>query len=149
MNKEAVMNKEVVMDVSQMQKHAEELRNTDPHNAETMEVGDEWRQGDLRIVRLPDDYIDTHMSDLVPTEPNAKLVSGTSTGSNHILSSVEGATFYRLKNGNALDGPLVKLDKAGNGVLHPSHGDLINLPAGCWAFTGQRAFAEELRRVAD
>lgn len=36
-----------------------------------------------------------------------------------------------------------------NSITHPEHGDVIVLPIGCYAFPGQRAFADELRRAAD
>ncbi len=128
---------------------AESVRNTDPQSVQTMEVGDEWRQGDCRIVRLASDFCQKNARSLAPIEkPQAQLAPGTTQGSRHELKTMQGVKFFRLKGANALDGPVIETTSE-NAVTHPEHGHVVNMPPGCYAFPGQRAFAETLRRTAD
>ena len=80
-------------------------------------------------------------------QPAAQLAPGTTRGSRHILDSLDGVELYIVKDADALTGPLVVTLKE-RVVTHPEHGDVI-LPPGCYAITYQRAYADELRRVAD
>lgn len=133
----------------QLTSDAEQIRNTDPQSLHTMEVGDEFRQGDLRIIRLPDNFAVARKRDLKPVEhPISQLAPGNTQGSRHILQNTACCEFYSLVSATPLDGPIV-VTKEANAITHPEHGDVVNLPAGCYAFPGQRAFAEELRRTAD
>lgn len=134
--------------INKLNRDAESIRNTDPQSLRTMEPGDEFRQGDLRVIRLKDDFVSRHRADLEATKPVSQLAPGQTQGSRHILKSVDGCKFHRLKNATPLDGPIVEITE-GNAITHPEHGDVIDMPAGCYAFPGQRAFADELRRVAD
>ena len=127
----------------------ETIRNTDPQSLANMEVGDEWRQGDLRVIRLDDDWVE-HNADAVDDWhcEDTQLVPGVTQGSRHCLDSLEGVTFYRLKRSTPLDGPVVRTAEPRT-ITHPEHGDCTELPPGTYAFPGQRAFADELRRVID
>ncbi|MAH49390.1 hypothetical protein CMI37_26435 [Candidatus Pacearchaeota archaeon] len=100
--------------------------------------GDYWRQGDLYITlldELPSGLTETNERQLAP---------GTTQGSRHIVEG--GATVYD-QDSDALTGPVVEV--TGRAVItHPEHGN-VALPTGSYAITYQRAFADELRRVAD
>jgi hypothetical protein len=54
---------------------------------------------------------------------------------------------YRVSNPGPLDGPIIDAPD-GCAIDHPEHGDAV-LPAGVYAITYQRAYAQELRRVQD
>ena len=124
----------------------ERIVNDAPHSMHTMEPMDEWRQGDVRIIRLPDDLNEKYLKplDKVPTQ----LAPGTTTGSRHCLDCTDGVDAYELQNGNQLDGPVLKISEP-RSIVHPEHGDCCELRPGWYAFPGQRAYADELRRVAD
>lgn len=135
--------------IARLTADAEQIRNTDPVDLSTMEQGDEHRQGDLRIVRLSDGFTKLQAAELARiAKPDRQLAPGTTQGSRHELASLDGITMFRMKHGTALDGPLLHAEQPFS-ILHPEHGDCVNLPAGDYAFPGQRAYAEELRRVAD
>ena len=125
---------------------AETIRNTDPQDLSTMEVGDEFRQGDLRLIRLPDDF--AAKNKLVPVTLQPQLAPGTTQGSRHMLKKLDCVKMYRLNNATPLDGPVFTTAQP-NDIEHPEHGDVVNIPPGCYAVPGQRAFADELRRTAD
>jgi hypothetical protein len=130
-------------------KAAESIRNTEPQSVQTMEVGDEWRQGDCRIIRLADDFCSKNAAMLeADKKPSSKLAPGNTQGSRHILSNMAGVKFFKLKYATVLDGPIIATPTE-NAVTHPEHGHVVNMPAGCYAFPGQRAFAETLRRTQD
>lgn len=126
----------------------EEIRNTDPQSLANMEVGDEWRQGDLRIIRLADDFGRKHGDTLESAKAEKQLAPGTTQGSRHLLSRVRGIKFFRLKSATALDGPVIEAKQTFS-ITHPEHGDCVDIPPGWYAFPGQRAFADELRRAKD
>lgn len=126
----------------------EEIRNTDPQSLASMEVRDEWRQGDLRIIRLPDDFGTRFAAELEPAKPAEQLAPGNTQGSRHCLSTLAGVEFYQLKGATALDGPVIEA-KESFAITHPEHGDCVDCPPGWYAFPGQRAFAEEIQRVVD
>ena len=82
-----------------------------------------------------------------PTKPATQLAPGTTKGSRHILDSVDGVAFYADPQADVLTGPVIETE-CERTVTHPEHGDVV-LPAGVYAITYQRAYADELRRVAD
>lgn len=125
---------------------AERIVNSEPQSLATMEPLDEWRQGDVRIIRLPDEFDESLVRQLkdVPRQ----LAPGTTVGSRHVLDSVDGVTAFELTSANALDGPVLCLTKP-RSITHPEHGDCVDLPPGWYAFPGQRSYAEELRRTQD
>lgn len=105
--------------------------------------GDCFRQGDIYLEfrdSLPDDLSKSKHVEL-------QLAPGTTKGSRHCLDSADGVTMYAVKNGDALQGPVIQTTKERT-VTHPEHGNVI-LPPGIYNITYQRAYAEELRRVAD
>lgn len=130
-----------------VQAQVERIVNSDPHSMHTFEVGDEWRQGDVRVKRLPDDFDFGEHCRLLGEVP-VQLAPGTTLGSRHTLDSTEGVTAYSLKHANALDGPLLRLTEP-RSLLHPEHGDCVDLPPGNYAFPGQRVYADEVRRTID
>lgn len=134
--------------IKNLNRDAEAIRNTDPQNVATMEVGDEWRQGDVRIKRVPDDFVAKNGRRLRAAKVAQQLAPGATQGSRHLLASIKGVKMYTLADATEIDGPIVVLE-APNSVTHPEHGDVVNMPVGCYAFPGQRAFADELRRAAD
>ena len=131
----------------QIAAHAETIRNDGDHYP-VMEVGDEWRQGDVRIIRLSDDFVQQHGGSLKECPKAAQLVNGSTQGARHCLSTTDGVTFYSLTHAGPLDGPIIQTTTEVD-VTHPEHGNVCSLPAGCYAFPGQRTFAVELRRTMD
>lgn len=132
-------------------RHAERICNDDAHDLGMMEPGDWWAQGDIRVDRLPDNWLTKNgVKANVERQawPLIQLVPGTTQGSRHCLDSLEGVTVYRLRNATPLDGPLLEFSEP-RSILHPEHGDVTNLPPGCYAIRFQRAMADELRAVAD
>src|SRR5262249_5969606 len=130
--------------LGRVQESAETIRNDETQRfPEAASDGDIARQGDVYLEKL----------ERVPTgctlEPNpvAQLAPGTTQGSRHILDSLVGVTVYRLANPTPLDGPILDLSTERT-VTHPEHGNIV-LPPGVYGVTYQRAFAEEVRRVAD
>ncbi len=140
----SVIEKEFV----RLQSQAEVLKNTDPHDMSNMEVGDEWRQGDLRLIRLPNDFVNKNKEQLKQVEIVEQLAPGNTQGSRHILANTKSVKMFRLNNESPLDSVIFET-KETNSIMHPEHGHLINIPKGCYATPGQRTFAQELRRVAD
>lgn len=135
--------------LQEMTEHAEAIRNDGDHSMRTLEVGDEWRQGDVRVVRLPDDAVEEMGDRLMPIKTfDGQVAPGTTLGSRHVLDSLNGVVAFRIEGGNALDGPVIKTSEPRT-LTHPEHGNCVDLPAGCYAFPGQRVYAEELRRTAD
>jgi len=135
--------------LDQISAHAEGIKKDAAHEMATLEIGDEWRQGDVRLRRLPEDaFSRLHDRLELLADFDGQVAPGATLGSRHILDSIEGVTAYRLVGGTALDGPVVRIDRPRT-LTHPEHGDCCNLPAGIYAFPGQRVFAEELRRTAD
>jgi hypothetical protein len=130
--------------------HMERIRNDQDVSMQNLEVGDQWIQGDVRIIRLPDDFVQQNAKMLTRIENfDGKLAVGNTLGSRHYLTELQNLQAYRLNEGNVLDGPIVQINKPGSMVDHPEHGNCCDLPVGCYAFPGQRAFAEELKRTRD
>lgn len=130
--------------LGKVQSTTESICNDEPQRfSEAASVGDIARQGDLYIEKLAG--IPTGA--VIEQNPSAKLAPGTTQGSRHILDSLDGVTLYRLQEPNELQGPILNLATERT-ITHPEHGDVI-LPPGIYGVTYQRAFADELRRVAD
>lgn len=133
----------------QVVSHAESICNDGDHDLATMDIGDEWRQGDVAIIRVDDGFVSANGLDLGREKaPSPQLAPGTTQGSRHTLESLRGVTAYRLKNATPLDGPILVLAEP-RAIIHPEHGDCRNLPAGCYVIQYARAFATELRAVQD
>lgn len=122
--------------------HAETIKNDEPQRVETWSPGDAWAQGDVLFVcldRVPDGAIE------IPG--TIQLAPGETQGSRHCLDSLNGITSYRLAEPTPMDGPILKADREFT-VPHPEHGD-VTFPAGVVGVVYERAYADELRRVAD
>jgi hypothetical protein len=132
---------ENVMD--QIGEAAEKIKSDGERVIEVMDVGDEVRQGDLYITMiagLP--------KGATPVKrPQSQLAPGTTQGSRHTLRSLDGVTIHELKNAGPLDGPILVCEN-GCAIDHPEHGNRV-FPAGVYAITYQRAYADEIRRVED
>ena len=125
----------------------DKIVNDADHQMDTMEEMDEWRQGDVRVIRLPDDFdIEEHC--ILLKEIPIQLAPGNTLGSRHCLDSIEGVTAYKLIAANNIDGPVLQLSET-RSVIHPEHGNCKDLPVGKYAFPGQRVQAEEIRRTRD
>lgn len=123
--------------------HAEAIKNDGSHDLrDTMEVGDAWAQGDV-LIRKIESVGDTKLA----INPQRQLAPGTTQGSRHCLSTLDGVTLYEPIGANALEGPVFEVASEVT-IEHPEHGD-VALGKGCYAITYQRAYAEQLRRVAD
>lgn len=133
--------------VQRITDHMERIVNDSPHCMENMEPCDEWRQGDVRIIRLPDDFdLDANCERM--EEVPVQLAPGNTLGSRHCLDSTEGVTPYRFTEDNPLDGPVLQMATP-RSLVHPEHGDCVGLPVGKYTFPGQRVKAEEERRTID
>lgn len=122
-------------------RHAQKIRNDDPHTIATMSESDMWPQGDVGILcldALPPGAVEIE-------KPSLQLAPGTTQGSRHILDRQ--VRQYRWEDATPLDGPILDAPE-GCTITHPEHGD-VTLPAGIYAIIYQRQHAEELRRVQD
>ena len=126
-----------------VKQQAEAIASDAEHTIPVMYIGDEVRQGDIYITRIPGV---PHGAELVES-PTRQLAPGTTQGSRHCLRSLDGVKVYRMRNAGPLDGPIIDAP-GGCTIDHPEHGNRT-LPGGTYAVTYQRAFAEELRRVQD
>jgi hypothetical protein len=122
---------------------ADMVKSDKAHVIPFMDVGDELRQGDIYVTRIESV---PELAVKVET-PSGQLAPGTNQGSRHCLRSLSGVKLYTLAEPRPLDGPIIEARKP-FWVDHPEHGNR-RLPAGVYAVTYQRAFAEELRRVQD
>lgn len=133
-----------VKELKSIRKSVEEIKNDKLQRfPEAASDGDTFRQGDVYITfreSLPAGWVAVE-------KPNAQLAPGTTQGSRHILDSLDGVKQFARSRPTGLQGPVLVLEKE-RIVTHPEHGD-VSLPPGCYAITYQRAFAQELRRVAD
>jgi hypothetical protein len=124
---------------------AETIKNSDTQRfSEAASVGECWRQGDVYIEVLEGIDSEKHVVD---KKPSLQLAPGDTQGSRHILDSDAGVEFFRVENGNALDGPVMRLSQERT-ITHPEHGNVV-LPPGCYGIVYQRAHAEEIRRQMD
>jgi len=121
---------------------AEKIKSDATHRfPQAASFGDIWRQGDVYIT-----LVESVPEGFTSSGVQPQLAPGTTKGSRHILdhSDVE---MFRNETADALTGPVFRTGKDVT-VTHPEHGDVI-CPPGIYAITYQRAFADELRRVAD
>lgn len=135
------MNTVIARNLSELQQHAETIRDNAPHDLRTaIQPGDAWAQGDLLIRRLAD-----LPEALIPITAERQLVEGTTKGARHCLSTLEGITMYRLAEPTVLEGPLFTAASDFT-IEHPDHGDLL-LPPGHYAIEYQQDITQ--RRVLD
>ena len=100
------------------------------------------QQGDLYFAKL-----DALMPGLHPWPfDHGQLAPGTTQGSRHTVDLAQ-VRLWVLPTPSPLDGPIID---APNGcvIAHPEHGDHI-YPPGIYRVTFQRAYATEVRRIAD
>lgn len=110
-----------------------------------MAVNDEKRQGDVRMRRLPDDWIEQNKHRLERIERFDGLVAEVgANGHKHQLEFPETVEAYRLvldARGNAfsspIEGPICRITSPNN-LLHEEHGHLQNISPGVYQFPGQR-----------
>lgn len=135
---------DVIVDkaVEQVSRQAETIRSDEEQVISVMTPGDEVRQGDIYVTML------RSMPKGAKRLPmQAQLAPGNTQGSRHCLRSADGIALYAAPEAGPLDGPIIEAPN-GCAIDHPEHGNIV-LPEGVYAVTFQRAFAEELRRVAD
>lgn len=102
------------------------------------------QQGDLYFTKLA--TLPAGARQLV--RHNGQLAPGNTQGSRHCVD-MSRCTLWALAHPTALDGPVIE-SPDGITVTHPEHGWLTFPPGpGIYQVTFQRAYAEELRRVAD
>lgn len=126
-----------------VQSRAEEIANDAERVIEVMDVGDEVRQGDVYLTMIGK----VPAGAVLVKSPGVQLAPGTTQGSRHCLRSLDRVRLWEVKDAGPLDGPIIEVS-VGCVIDHPEHGNR-SLPAGVYAVTYQRAFAAELRRVAD
>ncbi len=125
----------------QIKDRAEEIRTDKPQRfPDAASVGDFWRQGDVYVTKISK----CHGKQC---KGERQVAPGTTQGSRHVLDSLDGVQMYRVDGADALTGPQIRLTQERT-LTHPEHGNLV-LPPGCYSITYQRAYADELRRVAD
>ena len=129
--------------LTQIQTHAEKIKNDDAHVIETCSPGDMWAQGDVGILCIESVPAGATLIE----KPSRQLAPGTTQGSRHCIADMATVRLYRVADANPLDGPVIDAPH-GVTVEHPEHGD-ISLPSGVYAVIYQRAYADELRRVQD
>lgn len=124
----------------------EKIKRDDTHDLrETMEIGDDWPQGDLKIIKIAKLPSAAKLAE----KPEAQLAPGNTMGSRHCLSDLSAVNLYKLTDANVLEGPLFEVKKNCEvTVEHPEHGN-VRLGPGLYAIEYQRAYADELRRVRD
>jgi hypothetical protein len=102
------------------------------------------RQGDVyfwKLAALP--------QDIVEVTPYAQLAPGQTLGSRHCLASIAGVRMFQRKDPGPLDGPILLFAEPGT-VTHPTHGDIVNIPAGAIIrITYQQMYANTVRRAID
>lgn len=133
---------EAVKEFTRIKEVAEKIKSDHQQRfPDAASVGDYWRQGDVYITRLAN-----VPSGFKEAKVDLQLAPGDTKGSRHMLSHDRVSMFVN-KDADALTGPVIK---SGDGVVveHPEHGN-VELPPGTYGITYQRAFAEEIRRVAD
>ncbi|MCA9130597.1 MAG: hypothetical protein KDB22_26090 [Planctomycetales bacterium] len=134
---------QTALEVLRVIQSSENIQSDAPQRfSDASQDGDYYRQGDVYIVRR-----DAVPDGLSRTKLELQLAPGTTKGSRHVLDSGEGVEMFADPNGDALQGPWLRIDSERT-ITHPEHGDII-CPAGVYEITYQRAYADELRRVQD
>ena len=139
--------------IRRVRESAESIRNDQLQKfPEAASVGEMFRQGDLYIQKLDFTVLDREKPNFeayeLDPQPIAQLAPGTTKGSRHILSDLSRVKMFKAQRPTALDGPVIYVLGGGVEVTHPEHGN-VHLPSGVYGITYQRAFGDELRRVAD
>lgn len=100
------------------------------------------QQGDIYIRKL------AHIPEQAQRDTHAtgQLAPGSTQGSRHCVDPTAVALFVQ-RNASALEGPILQATNTFT-ITHPEHGHII-LPPGIYHVVYQRAFADELRRIAD
>jgi len=130
--------------LSRIQNSVEKIKSDATQRfSDAASTGDNFRQGDLYITRIY--AVPDHAT--IVKNPSAQLAPGATKGSRHILDSLVGVRVFVKPNATVLDGPILDVIEDRT-ITHPEHGDVV-LPMGCYEITYQRAYADELRRVAD
>ena len=128
---------------NEVQSKAESIACDKERAIEVMDIGDEVRQGDIYITMIDGKPAGAkQIKDAI-----LQLAPGNTQGSRHCLRSFEGVKLFALDNPGPLDGPIIVADQPFT-IDHPEHGNRT-FPAGTFAITFQRAFADDLRRVQD
>ena len=125
---------------------AEKIKNDELQRfPEAASVGDYVRQGDIYII-----FLDCVPSDAIRVAtPQLQLAPGSSQGSRHCLSTLDGVDIYSLPDPTVYDGPVIRCTTEVT-VTHPEHGNWL-LPVGCYAISYQRTEDDKgrQRRVRD
>lgn len=100
------------------------------------------QQGDVYFTRLA--VVPSGAQRCLKTD--GQLVPGQTQGSRHCVDPVR-VRLWTLPHPTALQGPVIEAAEAFT-VTHPEHGH-VTFPAGVYATTYQRQYADELRRVTD
>jgi len=110
-----------------------------------LKVGEYTAQGDINIWHL--DKLPEGIEE-VPTV--AQLAPGTARGSRHCIKQADlvNVTQYKLKDANALQGPIFELSGPIT-IEHPEHGDQLWQHSKYIFITYQRRYSEDLQRIAD
>ena len=130
--------------VSETMKHIEEfaaMADNETRYVRQMDVGQVIRQGDIYVTRLPDG------TQLGKETTQRQLAPGSTNGSRHVI---DGDTHVVSRNGNALIGPVFRVDGDQCEISHPEHAHVVIFQRGVYGVTYQRDFAQEERtRVND
>jgi len=103
------------------------------------------RQGDIylwKLAALPQDAIEVaHYRQLAP---------GLTLGSRHCLASLDGVRMFHKRQPGPLDGPILWFADEPGTITHPTHGDIVDIPANSIIqITYQRMYADVVRRTED
>lgn len=129
--------------LTQIQTHAETIKNDEHQVVGAMSPGDVWAQGDIGIV-----FLDKKPKGCtLIANPSLQLAPGTTQGSRHCLESLDGLKLFQLSDANPLEGPVIDAPN-GMRVNHPEHGDCTFGP-GVYGVIYQRQLSKELARVQD
>ena len=117
-------------------------------NYSTFAVGDVHWQGDVGIKR-----IENLPEGAKQIDPVVKLAPGSTRGSRHLLNEhTKVKAFYKVKNPDALQGPILLIDEGKFRVDHPDHGT-ATFPPGLYSIHYQRLHdavdPQKIRRVLD
>ena len=106
----------------------------------TMEIGQHFRQGDVYLERVADDYtVGEEIQD-------RQIAEGNSKGSRHIMEG--NVTMFKRSGNDILEGPTVRINER-SVLTHPEHAN-VSIPSGTYKSRLQRDhMAEEIARVRD
>lgn len=110
----------------------------------TLDVGQFIPQGDVALEKLAKVPGDARRV----ANPDAQIAEGNTKGARHIWDSMDGIKVYQESNADPLVGCIYSLTKEQT-LTHPEHGDHVYHAGFIGRARFQRAFADELRRIAD